>query len=602
MAIQALGTAGDYGGNEPAYSWDVASNQGDFKWEGMTCAGLVPWDTNEQVFIEQPSIALDPEVTGGKAYGELDAASYGKALVITGGVSRNYSIVRVPGTLVVNPVRLDDTSRFTASVEDTTYTGVAQEQPITVIDLLADNHPLEQEKDYRVVYLGNNVDVGTVYAAVVGEGNYEGSQIVNFDIAQVDALIVTESAFKIHDGTPLTAPGTLAGIVGVDSYDCTVTGAQTEPGFSRNTYSLTLADATKAANYAIEQQLGMLAVSSNDAADFFVSDVENYVYDGTEHRQPVTITNHLHHELVEGEDYTVSYEGDLVNVSTVTIVINGIGSYEGSIKKAYDITPASLDVTTFSATKAYDGTALVGEGEVLGLVGEETVTLTIMGSQTEVGSSLDTYTLTWDGTSREANYELKEFVGTLTVVAPEILYYCSNGDGGVWSKGSADGLDFVFERNYDDKSAFGHFKGLKVDDKAVGQDAYSAESGSVVIHVKPAYLETLADGKHTLTTQFDDGDDATASFTIKPQDTGEDEPDDEGDDEGDDKPGDEGDDDKPGGTDDDKPSDASADNARDASASKSRATSTGASQDTGAGKSRVASAGQTLAKTGDPID
>ena len=73
-----------------------------------------------------------------------------------------------------------------------------------------------------------------------------------------------------------------------------------------------------------------------------------------------------------------------------------------------------------------------------------------------------------------------------------------------------------------------------------------AEDGSVVIHVKPAYLETLADGKHTLTTQFDDGDDATASFTIKPQDIGEDEPDDEGDEEGDDKLGDEGDDDKPG--------------------------------------------------------
>ena len=39
---------------------------------------------------------------------------------------------------------------------------------------------------------------------------------------------------------------------------------------------------------------------------------EDYVYDGSEHRQAVTMRNHLLQELVEWEVYAVSYEGDLV--------------------------------------------------------------------------------------------------------------------------------------------------------------------------------------------------------------------------------------------------------------------------------------------------
>ena len=516
LAIQALDTGGAYG-SEPTYAWDVASNQPDFTWEGKPCAGLVSWDTTEQVFTEQPRIELDPEVTDGKAYQELAVGTYGKALIITGGVSQNYGICTIPGTLVIDRARIDDTARFTASVEGTTYTGVAQQQPVTVIDHALGDRSLEQETDYRAIYLGNNVDAGTAYVAVLGTGNYGGAQILGYDIGRAGALIATESAFKIHDGTPLTAPGSVEGIVDADAYDFAVTGSQTDPGISRNTYTLEFANPSKANNYAAEESVGRLVVASNDAADFFVSDVEDYVYDGSEHRQAMTVRNHLLQELVEGEDYTLSYEGDLVNVGTITITITGIGRYEGSTTRTYAITPATLDVNTMSATKVYDGTPLVGDGELHGLVGEETVTLTITGTQTEVGSSPNTYTLTWDGTAREANYEVREFVGTLTVVSPESLYYCSYGDGGTWSRGSVDGLTFVFKRTYDDESTFSHFKGLEVDGEEVGQDAYTAESGSVVIRVQPAYLETLADGTHTLTTQFDDGADATASFTIKPR-------------------------------------------------------------------------------------
>ena len=95
-------------------------------------------------------------------------------------------------------------------------------------------------------------------------------------------------------------------------------GAQTDPGVSRNTYELTFQNPAKANNYAITESVGRLAVVSNDAEKFFVSDVVDYTYDGSEHKQAVTVRNHLLQELAEGKDYTLSYEVD-ENVGTLTV-------------------------------------------------------------------------------------------------------------------------------------------------------------------------------------------------------------------------------------------------------------------------------------------
>ena len=300
-----------------------------------------------------------------------------------------------------------------------------------------------------------------------------------------------------------------------DKYSFETTGEQTDPGVSRNTYDLSFENPAKANNYAIDESLGRLAVVSNDAKDFFVSDVVDYTYDGTEHKQAVTVRNHLLQELVEGVDYTLTYEGDLVNAGTVNIVINGAGAYTGSVTRTYQIKPAQLLVHTFDAAKTYDGTPLVGDGEVWRLVGNETVTLTVTGTQTEVGSSSNTYTLTWDGTAKEGNYEVHERVGTLTVNAPDTVYYCESGADGAWTKGSNKTLGFVYKRTWDDETTFDHFKGLSVDDKSVSAEGYEARRGSVVVDLLPSYLESLDTGSHTLKTEFDDGDAVTVTFTVR---------------------------------------------------------------------------------------
>jgi hypothetical protein len=109
-------------------------------------------------------------------------------------------------------------------------------------------------------------------------------------------------------------------------------------------------------------------------------------------------------EPVDAGEYTATITAELDGYKTVTTTV--------TVK----ITPATLTVTTPDASKTYDGTALTAEGSISGLAEGETVTLTTTGTQTEVGSSSNTYTLDW-GTVNQNNYTVQETLGTLTVTA-----------------------------------------------------------------------------------------------------------------------------------------------------------------------------------------
>ena len=103
---------------------------------------------------------------------------------------------------------------------------------------------------------------------------------------------------------------------------------------------------------------------------------------------------------------------------------------------------------------------------------------------------------------------------TLTIPGDEgFSYVNTSGDGSVWHDGDGD-LAFTFARTVDEAETFSHFTGIEVDGQAVEPTEYTAVSGSVVITLKASYLETLSTGDHTLTAMFDDGDDATADFSV----------------------------------------------------------------------------------------
>jgi len=98
---------------------------------------------------------------------------------------------------------------------------------------------------------------------------------------------------------------------------------------------------------------------------------------------------------------------------------NGRYLLTGTVDGKLTITPATLTVSTESDSKVYDGTALTASGSITGLVGRESVDFTVTGSQTDVGSSKNTYSIDW-GNTKSSNYTVAETLGTLTVTAQSI--------------------------------------------------------------------------------------------------------------------------------------------------------------------------------------
>ena len=95
-----------------------------------------------------------------------------------------------------------------------------------------------------------------------------------------------------------------------------------------------------------------------------------------------------------------------------------------------------------------------------------------------------------------------------------ISYRTTDGDQQTWYRGSGETADFTFKRSMNDEETFSHFTGIRVDGRDVDRSDYTAESGSVIVKLKPAYLETLSTGEHTITALFDDGNGASAKFTV----------------------------------------------------------------------------------------
>ena len=153
-----------------------------------------------------------------------------------------------------------------------------------------------------------------------------------------------------------------------------------------------------------------------------VNSPKDSVYDGKEHKWLPTVTDKADKKLEAGKDYTVEYSTkNFKDVGTVEVTITGKGNYSGTVKRSYKVTPKEYTVTTDSATKTYSGTALTAGGKVEGIVSGETVEFTTTGSQTEVGTSKNTYEFVWKS-AKATNYTLaKESIGKLTVKAKSIV-------------------------------------------------------------------------------------------------------------------------------------------------------------------------------------
>ena len=138
---------------------------------------------------------------------------------------------------------------------------------------------LVKDTDYSVAF-ENNTEIGTASVVLTGMGEYTGVKRMNFQIVSAVAFNKAKVTLKAADGTNYTGG--------------TYTGEEVRP-------------------------------------DSYVLTVNVKGADNKTQAVP----------LVEGKDYTVSYQNN-VKVGKATIVFTGIGGYKGTIKKTYAIKPYDM--------------------------------------------------------------------------------------------------------------------------------------------------------------------------------------------------------------------------------------------------------------------
>ena len=148
---------------------------------------------------------------------------------------------------------------------------------------------LVKDTDYSVSY-DNNKEIGKASVILTGMGKYTGVKRVDFQIVPAVAFNKAKVALKAKDGSNYTGSSYTGEEVRPDSYELTV------------------------------------VVKGADKKNQTVS-------------------------LVEGRDYTVSYQNN-VKAGKATIVFTGIGGYKGTLKKTYVIKPYDIKADQSQAETA----------------------------------------------------------------------------------------------------------------------------------------------------------------------------------------------------------------------------------------------------------
>ena len=251
-------------------------------------------------------------------------------------------------------------------------------------------------------------------------------------ITRKEVTVTADNKSKVFGEADPELTAKVAGTLGDDKVDYTLSR---EEGEAAGNYEITVKGDKLQGNYSVTYVAGTLTITSQsidpgtdpekpnpDYTGAKVNSPKDSVYDGKEHKWIPTVTDKADKKLEAGTDYTVEYSTkNFKDVGTINVTITGIGNYSGTVKRSYKVTPREYTVTTESATKTYSGTALTAGGKVEGIVSGETVEFTTTGSQTEVGTSKNTYELVWKS-AKATNYTLvKESIGKLTVKAKSIV-------------------------------------------------------------------------------------------------------------------------------------------------------------------------------------
>ncbi len=368
----------------------------------------------------------------------------------------NYTIEKTEGKLKVTAATDEVVVTIKENAGTAKYDGT--EKTVTGYTVKSISNKLYAEKDFTFNGKAEvkGTDAGTYDMALKASdftninANFSKVKFVIEDgqlvIEKRKVTLTSASDEKVYDGTALTNDTVTVG--GADgfaknegaTYD--VTGSRTDVGESDNTFTYTLNEGTNANNYSIELVPGKLEVTPVTAEVIvtITGRTDEMPYDGEEHSvfgYDVTVSNALYNPkedmqfngidadaTAKGTDagtYPIGltaedFTNKSKNFSKVTFVVT-----DGYVK----ITPRAVTLTSETAGKTYDGTALEkpvvtvgGDGFVEGQVTEIKAT----GSVTNAGSVANTITFTPNKeTFKDGNYAITKTEGTLTIAKRSVL-------------------------------------------------------------------------------------------------------------------------------------------------------------------------------------
>lgn len=409
------------------------------------------WEVVSGSFVDGQSIA-NPQYDGSQTVPGSSESSITEWDYAEGTNADNYNITAAKGSLTVTDRADGEKYEITVTANSAEFSYDGNEHAVEGFETL--EFPVDGNK-YTVSGLSASVsgtDAGTYPNNVTGTakvtdaaGNDVTSQFSvttesgSLVINKAKATIAPKDATKAYDGTDLKASEFVTeGFVkdqGVKS--AAFTGSQLNVGTSKSGIDgYVLADGTNANNYDITKGTGNLEVTpvSDEVTVTITGNAATLKYDGTEQSvtaYTVACSNGLYTAndfdftgaaVAKGTNvgtYKMGLEADQfsntsANFSNVTFVVENDGSLT--------ISPREVVLTSDSAEKSYDGTALTkneqsnvkvsGDGFAKG----EGASFDITGSQTDAGSSKNTFTYTLNEGTKASNYTFDDpEYGTLKV-------------------------------------------------------------------------------------------------------------------------------------------------------------------------------------------
>lgn len=261
---------------------------------------------------------------------------------------------------------------------------------------------LVEGTDYTVSY-EDNINVGKAIAIVEGTGNYTGSTKVTYEILARDiaTVVVTDGTVYTYTGKEVEADINVVDDLGTAMIlDADYKVSQYMNNVKVGTASVVIEGlGNYTGTYTHEYE-----IKNANVAGFTVSlTPDTYVYSGGYRKPAVTVINDADVELVENIDYTVAYENNK-NAGTATVVVTGIGNYEGTVSRNFTIEKADIEDTVI--TLSYTKTTFTG--------GKKIPTVVV---KTAKGTTLK------KGTNYTVSYENNKNAGIATVVVTGVNNY-----------------------------------------------------------------------------------------------------------------------------------------------------------------------------------